>query len=157
MPSSTQLELFAIAAPSLEPCLFHELATLVPSANPVQVPGGVTLRGDLSTLYRVNLWTRLATRVLVRVGTVTALHFEELRRKTAALRWSQFVQGPVRLKVSATAHRCRLIHTGALAELEGRIDALTHEAVEAVDRAPITDDAKVALVQLVDYVAFRDT
>lgn len=122
MPSSTQLELFAIAAPSLEPCLFQELAALVPSANPVQVPGGVTLRGDLSTLYRVNLWTRLATRVLVRVGTVTALHFEELRRKTAALRWSQFVQGPVRLKVSATAHRCRLIHTGALAErVEGAL------------------------------------
>lgn len=74
------------------------------------------LHGDLSTLYRVNLWTRLATRVLVRIGTVRALHFEELRRKTSALPIQSFVRSAVRLRVSATAHRCRLIHTGAIIE-----------------------------------------
>lgn len=122
MQSSTQLELFAVAPPSLEPCLHEELSTLVPMASPTLVPGGVTLRGDLATLYRVSLWTRLATRVLVRVGSVVAVHFEELRRKTAALPWSRFVAQAVRLRVSATAHRCRLIHTGALAErVEGAL------------------------------------
>ncbi len=50
-----------------------------------------------------------------------------------------------------------IIETGALGELEARIDALTQLAVEAADRAPITADAKVALVELVDHVAFRDT
>lgn len=132
MRSSTQFELFAIAPPSLEQCLHQELSTLVPAASPTLVPGGVTLRGDLCTLYRVSLWTRLATRVLLRVGSIVAVHFEELRRKTAALRWSYFVKQPVRLKVSATAHRCRLIHTGALAErVEGALQdagiVITHD------------------------------
>ena len=49
-----------------------------------------------------------------------------------------------------------IIDTGALAELEARIDALTHEAVEAAERAPIAPAGKQALVELVDYVAFRD-
>ncbi len=49
-----------------------------------------------------------------------------------------------------------IIETGALAELEARIDALTQEAVVAVEVAPITDAARAALVELVDYVAFRD-
>ena len=116
LPSSTRLELFAIAAPGLEGILARELAQIVPSAQPREVPGGAMLHGDLSTLYRVNLWTRLATRVLVRIGTVRALHFEELRRKTSALPIQSFVRSAVRLRVSATAHRCRLIHTGAIIE-----------------------------------------
>ena len=116
MPSSTPLELFAIAAPGLEASLAEELSTLTPNTRAVAVPGGVTLQGDLTTLYRLNLWSRLATRVLLRVGTVRALHFEELRRKTSALPFADYARSAVRLRVSATAHRCRLIHTGALAE-----------------------------------------
>ena len=50
-----------------------------------------------------------------------------------------------------------IIDTGALAELEARIDALTQEAVIAAEAAPITEAARAALVELVDYVAFRDT
>ncbi|MEZ5217438.1 MAG: polyprenyl synthetase family protein [Ilumatobacteraceae bacterium] len=49
-----------------------------------------------------------------------------------------------------------IVDTGALAELEARIDHLTHEAVNAVERAPIEDEARSALVELVDFVAFRD-
>jgi geranylgeranyl pyrophosphate synthase len=49
-----------------------------------------------------------------------------------------------------------IIDTGALAELEARIDGLTQLAVEAAEAAPITADARRALVELVDYVAFRD-
>jgi geranylgeranyl diphosphate synthase type I len=50
-----------------------------------------------------------------------------------------------------------IIETGALIELESRIDVLTREAVVAAERAPITAEAREALVELVDYVAFRDT
>ena len=116
LPSSTALELFAIGAPGLERALFQELCAICPQAKLVQTPEGCTVVGDLETLYRLNLHSRLSTRVLLRVGKLRALHFPELRRKVAQLPWPQFAKSAVRLRVSASAHRCRLIHTGALIE-----------------------------------------
>jgi geranylgeranyl diphosphate synthase type I len=49
-----------------------------------------------------------------------------------------------------------LVDTGALAQLEQTIDALAHDAIDALDRAPITDDARKALTELAHYVAWRE-
>jgi geranylgeranyl diphosphate synthase type I len=49
-----------------------------------------------------------------------------------------------------------LTGTGALAELESLIDELTHQALEALDAIPITDDARKALGELAQFVAWRD-
>jgi geranylgeranyl diphosphate synthase type I len=49
-----------------------------------------------------------------------------------------------------------LVATGALGELEEEIDRLTAEALDAVDVAPITDDARKALTELAQYVAWRE-
>ena len=76
----------------------------------------MTIRGSLKDLFTANLWSRLATRFLLRVGAVFALHFPAFRRKAAALPWTQFASGPVQLRISATTHHCRLHHTGALGE-----------------------------------------
>ncbi len=115
-PASTVLELFAVGTPGFQACLGQELKTLCPDAIVRPQPEGCTVLGTLSTLYKLNLWSRLATRVLLRVGSVRALRFPELRRKVAALPWHRFAQSPRRLRISATAHRCRLIHSGALSE-----------------------------------------
>jgi len=50
-----------------------------------------------------------------------------------------------------------IVDTGALAELEDEITALTEEAVAALGKADVTADAKAALVELAHYVAWRDT
>lgn len=49
-----------------------------------------------------------------------------------------------------------LVHTGALAELEESIEALAEEAISAIEVAPVTPAARVALVELAQYVAWRD-
>ena len=49
-----------------------------------------------------------------------------------------------------------IIETGALDELEAHISALTATAIDAIDRADLTDEAKVALVDLAHYVSSRD-
>lgn len=138
LPSSTQLELFAVTAPGLESCLLAELQPLAERSR--LVAGGVEIHGDLTTLYRLNLWSRLATRVLLRVGTVHALHFEELRRKTTALPWSGFARSAVRLRISATAHHCRLIHTGAISE---RVSLALGDA-----GVPVTTDESAPLLHV---------
>jgi geranylgeranyl diphosphate synthase, type I len=50
-----------------------------------------------------------------------------------------------------------LVDTGALADLEATIESLTARAVDALDVADITDDARKELTQLAHYVAWRET
>jgi geranylgeranyl diphosphate synthase type I len=49
-----------------------------------------------------------------------------------------------------------LVETGALAEVEATIDTLTNDAIAAIERAPVTPDARAALVDLAAYVAWRE-
>jgi geranylgeranyl diphosphate synthase type I len=50
-----------------------------------------------------------------------------------------------------------IVDTGALDDLESHIARLTADAIDALDRTPITDAAKAELVALAEYVSWRDT
>jgi putative N6-adenine-specific DNA methylase len=117
---------FAIAAPGLEKVVCEEVAALSGVAGVNQVPGGVEFSGPLEVGMRANLRLRVATRILLRLGTVEARKFPELRRRLARLPWEDLVPRDRPLRVEAAASRCRLYHTGALGEnLElGVADAL---------------------------------
>jgi putative N6-adenine-specific DNA methylase len=107
---------FVVTAPGLEQVTGAEIAALGGASELRVVPGGVELEGPPEVAYRANLWLRTATRVLARVGEVAARDFGKLRRQAAALPWETVVApgGPV--KIAASTHRCRLYHTGAIAE-----------------------------------------
>jgi geranylgeranyl diphosphate synthase, type I len=47
--------------------------------------------------------------------------------------------------------------TGALAEVEARIEALTEGAIAAMEVADVTPEARAALIDLARFVAWRDT
>jgi geranylgeranyl pyrophosphate synthase len=49
-----------------------------------------------------------------------------------------------------------LVATGALAEIESRIERLTADATAAIKASPLSDDAKEHLVELAHYVAWRE-
>jgi geranylgeranyl diphosphate synthase type I len=48
------------------------------------------------------------------------------------------------------------VESGACDEIETRIEFQVEEALTALDRAPITDDARVALAELARFAAWRD-
>jgi geranylgeranyl diphosphate synthase type I len=48
-----------------------------------------------------------------------------------------------------------LIDTGAVGRIEATIDRLTDDAIDAIQHAPITDEARIALTELAVYVARR--
>lgn len=122
--ATAKRRLFAVAAPGLENLVATEVAALGQSGCERSVPGvdvgpgGVEFDGDLALLYRANLALRYASRVLLRCGEVTAREFAALRRGLATLDLGPFLprQGELALVVHASAERCRLYHTGALAE-----------------------------------------
>jgi geranylgeranyl diphosphate synthase type I len=49
-----------------------------------------------------------------------------------------------------------IIDTGALAELEAHIRALTDRALAAIRVAPITQDARDSLIELANFVSWRE-
>ena len=67
------------------------LGELHPLAVGETEPGGVGFRADRAGLYAANLHLRIASRVLVRVGTFHASAFHELERHAARLPWREFV------------------------------------------------------------------
>jgi putative N6-adenine-specific DNA methylase len=110
------LRWFAVVAPGLEEVARREVEAL-PGVSAVDVElGGVSWTGPVASGYRANLWLRVATRVLARVGDIDAREFGKLRRRAARLPWRAFVPAGAAVAVRASASRCRLYHTGALAE-----------------------------------------
>ncbi|MBM3132685.1 MAG: class I SAM-dependent RNA methyltransferase [Chloroflexi bacterium] len=123
-------KVFAVSAPGLEPFTAQELRELgllaSASASTAEVQsspagaddegGGIEFEGDLSAIYRANLWLRTASRVLVRLGEFHAAAFSELRKKAGRLAWERYLAPgqPVALRV--TCRKSRLYHENAVAE-----------------------------------------
>ena len=85
--SASQLQLFAVVAPGLEEVTAAELKALPGLSAITTTVGGVEFCGDLAALYRANLHLRTASRVLLRLATLRAVHFPELRAQVSQLPW----------------------------------------------------------------------
>jgi putative N6-adenine-specific DNA methylase len=110
------LRWFAVVAPGLEAAAAREVAALPGARDVTELAGGVEWTGAPEIGYRANLWLRIATRVLARVGAVEAREFGKLRRRIAQLPWAPFLPPGAALAVRAATSRCRLYHTAAIAE-----------------------------------------
>ena len=110
------LRWFAVVAPGLEGVATREIEALPGISDLRAEAGGVEWSAAPLEGYRANLWLRIATRVLARVGTVEAREFGKLRRRAAGLRWDAFVAPGAAIALRASATRSRLYHTGAIEE-----------------------------------------
>jgi putative N6-adenine-specific DNA methylase len=114
--AAADLTIFAVAAPGLEDVVARECAALPGVAAITKIVGGVEFTGDARVVLAANERLRIASRVLVRVGTFTARDFARLVKETAKLDWTRFAVARGEIEVKATARRSRLYHTGAIAE-----------------------------------------
>lgn len=111
-----KLRWFAVASPGLEAPLAAELATLADLHEVRAVEGGVEFVAALAAGTEANRWSRIATRIVLRLGEVKARDFAPLRRALAKLPWASFVPRDLPLRIDVSTSHCRLFHTGALAE-----------------------------------------
>jgi putative N6-adenine-specific DNA methylase len=142
------VEIFCAVAPGLEALAARELEQQGLGGARV-VPGGLELEGDLVDAYRINLWSRVAGRVLVRLGSFRAAAFPELREHAEGLPWELFVSPSRPLAYRVTSRKSRLYHTDAVAE---RVHAAIQERVGAslsTTSAPAEDSESVVEAQLV--------
>jgi putative N6-adenine-specific DNA methylase len=108
------MELFAVAAPGTEALLHRELAALGIKGR--YVPGGVELRGDADTIRRVNLESRLASRLLLRLGRFETLHLNELEKLAGKLDVAPYLRADEPLMVRASCRKSKIYHSGAAEE-----------------------------------------
>ncbi len=108
-------EAYAVCPPGLEPLCAAELQAL--GARAVKAErGGVSMRCTTRQLYAANLWSRVATRVLVRAAQFEATSFagleSALRHEVDLDRWL----GGRAPQLRVSAARSALYHTDAIAE-----------------------------------------
>jgi|LGVF01.1.fsa_nt_gb 23S rRNA (guanine2445-N2)-methyltransferase / 23S rRNA (guanine2069-N7)-methyltransferase len=103
-------ELFAPAPKGLEPLLAEELRAL--GAQEVsETRAGVAFSGDLRLAYRVCLWSRLASRVLLTVARFGASSPEELYAEALLLPWEEHLSAEGTLAVSCQLGRSQVGHS----------------------------------------------
>jgi putative N6-adenine-specific DNA methylase len=78
--------------------------------------GGVEFGASDRQLYTANLWTRTATRIVVRVAAFTASSFAELDAALAEVAWEHWMAPGTQPSVRVSSTASRLYHTGAVAE-----------------------------------------
>ncbi|GAB4255401.1 THUMP domain-containing class I SAM-dependent RNA methyltransferase [Deferrisoma sp.] len=114
MTGPAGVEAYAVAPPGLEDVLADELRGLgLPGVRPEE--GGVAFSGSREDLWRANLESAVAGRVLVRLARFRARTPARAARELGRVRWGEWLPPGARLEVRVARHRSRL-HTGALAE-----------------------------------------
>ena len=120
-PARRTIDCFAVAAPGTEPLVAGELRALGIEGLRREA-GGVAWRGTTRQLYTANVWSRLASRVLVGAGGFRAVSLPQLEAEAARLEWGSWIGPGVRpvLRVHASSGS-PLFHTGAIAERIARV------------------------------------
>ncbi|MCO4864360.1 class I SAM-dependent RNA methyltransferase [Cupriavidus sp. WGlv3] len=126
---------FAPCPRGLESALAEELreiaampgmAALAPFAVHQEVPGGVNFSGEMAAAYAVNLHSRIASRVLLRVAARGYRHEDDIYTLARGVRWEQWFSPDESLRVDITSHKSplRSLNFTALRVKDGVCDAM---------------------------------
>lgn len=127
---------FASCPKGVEDLLATELSEL--GADKIQaVWSGVNFEGDLKTAYRVCLWSRLASRVMLPLKSFAVTNEDELYREVQSINWGKHVKMDGTLAVN-----CNVSHSGITnshyASLKVK-DAIVDQFKEVYDQRPSVD------------------
>ena len=100
-------QFFATCPRGLEALIADEL--LAQRALKIVVTdGGVSFEGSLDTMYRVNLHSRIATRIMSRVGQGSYATEEDIYKATFKLHWPSWFKVNQTIRVKVTGVKCPL-------------------------------------------------
>jgi len=123
--SSEAFELFAACPRGLEAALVAELEALG-ALDCRSLGGGVLFRGDRAVAYSVNLWSRLASRVMRSIGQRRYRDDDDLYRLANSVAWEEHfdAQRTLRVDVSAQRSPLRSLNFATLRIKDGIVDRL---------------------------------
>ena len=100
-------QFFATCPRGLEALLEEELSAQN-ALKIVVTDGGVSFEGNLDTMYRVNLHSRIATRIMSRVGQGSYATEEDIYKATFKLHWPSWFKVNQTIRVKVTGVKCPL-------------------------------------------------
>jgi putative N6-adenine-specific DNA methylase len=146
---TTHYTFFAPCPRGLESILHDELLTL-DAADLLVRPGGVRFSGSLALCYRMNLESRIASRILWRVAEAPYRSEQDIYHVAADLPWHQWFSPAQTIKVKVSAQQCPL---QSLAFVTLRIkDAVCDRFAASCARRPTVDTTRPDIL----IVAFLD-
>ena len=77
-------------------------------ANATAVPGGVAFSGSWETCYRANLWSRIASRILWKVGEFSYRNEKDLYDAARGIPWFDLFSVRQKIRVNVTAQKSPL-------------------------------------------------
>jgi putative N6-adenine-specific DNA methylase len=104
---STNHAFFAPCPRGLETVLAEELTGLG-AADIKATAGGVAFRGTLALCYGVNLRSRIASRILLRVAASSYRDEHDIYDAAKGVRWQDWFTPQQTIKVKVSAHHCPL-------------------------------------------------
>jgi putative N6-adenine-specific DNA methylase len=142
--TSDETDLFAACPRGLEAALAAELGAL--GAQDCRAAGGgVLFAGDREVAYRTNLWSRLASRVLRRVGQRRYRDDDDLYRLARGIEWERYFDARHGLRVDLNAVRSplRSLNFATLRVKDGIVDRLRERTGARPSIDTRTPDARV--------------
>jgi putative N6-adenine-specific DNA methylase len=137
--SNGPVSAFAIAAPGISSIVANELRELGVHVDAVD-NAGVAFKATAEELFNANLWSRTASRVLVRMSTFVARDFATLERRAKAIDWGLVVARNARVRLRVTCRKSRLYHSDAVAERLARAISAAVSGSQVQTAAPESDD-----------------
>src|SRR5687768_17557119 len=130
------LALFATSPKGIEDLLAAELAQLG-GKDIAPSRAGVAFSGTLETAYRVCLWSRLASRVLLQLGKHVAVDADGIYAAAGTVRWAEHLGREATLAVDFVGRHDAITHShyGAVRVKDAIVDQLR----DAAGRRPSVD------------------
>ncbi|CAG2159184.1 THUMP domain-containing class I SAM-dependent RNA methyltransferase [Cupriavidus numazuensis] len=102
------------------------MASLAPFEVHREVPGGVSFSGELAAAYAVNLHSRIASRVLMRVAARGYRHEDDIYALVRSQRWEQWFSPDesIRVDLTSTKSQLRSLNFTALRIKDGVCDGM---------------------------------
>ncbi len=102
--------LFLTCAGGLEEVCSNELTRLkIPNCKPAI--GGVHFSGDLETVYRVNLYSRVGIRLLVRIAKFRCSNEDDLYQQSLKIPWQLYLNNQMTFAVHGFVSNSRIRHS----------------------------------------------
>jgi putative N6-adenine-specific DNA methylase len=150
---------FATAPRGLEELLQREILSLG-AADVRAVPGGVAFSGDWTACYRVNYWSRIASRVLWRIAQFDYGNEHDIYARAKTIDWPRYftVERTLRVNVSAQKSPLKSLEFATLRIKDAVCDRFRDDLGRRPDVDRTIPDVRVhAFVEATKSTLYLDT
>lgn len=127
-------QFLALTSPGIEVLLVDEIKSLG-GDQVIQKPEGVYFTAPISLGYKVSLWTRLATRVMLKLGEGEAKNKDELFKAASSIQWFEHFNSDTTFAIDFVGYseEIRNSQFGGLTIKDAIVDQFREQGLERPD------------------------